>query len=124
MAYPKRNAQGIDSKRLEMLIAVLTRRCGLPIYGYDCFVNVTGGINVRNDPSSDLAVCLSIASAYFDKPLPHSTVVIGEVGLTGEVREVISQEKRIKEVKRLGYRNVITNKEFSYLQQAIKNYIK
>jgi DNA repair protein RadA/Sms len=122
LAFPKRIAQGIDSRRLELLIAVLVRRCGLPLYEHDCFVNIAGGISAR-DPATDLAICLSLASAYFDEPLLKKTIAIGEVGLLGELREVVAEEKRIKEAKRLGFTNVISHKESKYLQQAIKKYL-
>jgi DNA repair protein RadA/Sms len=124
LVYPRRIAQGIDSKRLEVLLAVLQRRCGLPLYEYDCFINVAGGINIKNDPSVDLAVCLAITSAFYDKPLSRKTIAVGEVGLLGDIREVIAQEKRIKEARRIGYSNIITNKEAKYLQEAIKTYLR
>lgn len=124
LAYPKRIAQGIDAKRLEMLIAVLARRCGLALYDYDCFVNVTGGISVRNDPSADFAICMSLASSFFDKPLSKKNIVIGEVGLSGDIREVIAQEKRIKEARRLGYTSIISSRAIKYLQEAIGKYLK
>jgi DNA repair protein RadA/Sms len=120
MAYPKRIAQGFDSKRLEMLIAVLQRRSGLPLYEQDVFVNVMGGISLRSDPSADLAICLAIASAYFDNPLPKNSLAIGEVGLLGDIREVTSQDKRIKEAKRLGYTTSISTNSCQYINQAIK----
>jgi DNA repair protein RadA/Sms len=123
LAFPRRIAQGIDPKRLELLIAVLSRRCGLPLYEYDCFVNVAGGI-VARDPAVDLAICLSIASSFFDKPLARDSVAIGEVGLLGEIRQVIAEEKRIKETKRLGFNLPITQKQVKYLSQAIKKYVK
>ena len=123
MAFPKKIAQGIDSKRLEILIAVLIRRCGLPLYEHDVFVNVAGGIKVL-EPASDLAICLSIASAFFDKPLSKQAIAIGEIGLLGEIREVVAQEKRVKEAKRLGFNIAITNKEIKYLNQAIKKYLR
>lgn len=123
LAFPRRIAQGIDSKRLELLIAVLSRRCGLPLYEYDCFVNVAGGI-VARDPAVDLAICLSIASSFFDKPLARGSMAIGEVGLLGEIRQVIAEEKRIKEVRRLGFSLPITQKQVKYLSQAIKKYVK
>ncbi|OGM23766.1 DNA repair protein RadA [Candidatus Woesebacteria bacterium RIFCSPHIGHO2_02_FULL_38_9] len=119
MPYPKRVAQGIDSKRFELLLAILTRRCGLPLGDFDCFVNVVGGVVVR-EPAIDLAVCLSLASSFLDKPIDNKTVAIGEVGLSGEIRGVVLQEKRIKEAKRLGFNNFITNHEAEYLNQAIK----
>lgn len=120
LAFPKRVAQGIDQKRLEVIIAVLIRRCGLPLYGFDVFVNVSGGIKIT-EPASDLAVALAIATSYFDKALPKKTVALGEIGLLGEIRDVSMQEKRIKEAKRLGYTNVISNKESRYLSQIIKS---
>ncbi len=123
LAYPKRVAQGIDSRRLELLLAVLIKRVGIPLYESDVFVNIAGGITVR-EPSTDLAICLSIASAYFDKPLPRGTVAIGEVGLLGDIREVVAQEKRVKEARRLGYRTIITQKEEKYLNQAIRRHLK
>lgn len=119
MAFPKRIAQGIDSRRLELLIAVLIRRCGLPLYDFDVFVNIAGGISVK-EPSIDLAICLSIASAYFDKAVTKGTIAIGEVGLLGEIREVVAQDKRVKEAKRLGFPYPVTTKEFLYLSQVLK----
>jgi DNA repair protein RadA/Sms len=123
MAYPKRVAQGIDSKRLELLIAVLSKHCGLALYDNDVFVSVAGGISVR-EPSLDLAICLSIASSYFNKSLPKGSVAIGEVGLLGEVREVFAQNKKIKEAKQLGYKNVISSKNYKYIREIINKYFK
>lgn len=124
LAFPKRISQGMDLTRIELMLAVLIRRCGLPLYEHDCFVNITGGISLRGDPSADLATCLSIASSYFDKPLPKSTVAIGEVGLLGDIREVSGEEKRIKEAKKLGFKNVITSKSVRFLNEAIKSFLK
>ena len=122
LAFSKRIAQGMDSRRLELMLAVLIRRCGLPLYDYDVFVNVAGGISIK-EPSSDLALCLSIASAFLDKPLPKGVVAVGEVGLLGEIREVVAQEKRIKEAKRLGFGIPASSKQVSYVSQAIKKYL-
>lgn len=123
MAFPKRIAQGLDSRRLELLLAILIRRCGMPLYEYDVFVNVAGGIKVM-EPASDLAICLSIASAFYDKPLSKDTIAVGEVGLLGEIREVVAQDKRIKEAKRLGFANPITSREVRYIGEALKKYVK
>lgn len=123
MPFPKRVAQGVDSRRLELLLAVLIRRCGLPLYEYDVFVNVAGGIKVV-EPASDLAICLAIASSFFDKPLPKGSLALGEVGLLGEIREVVAQEKRVKEAKRLGLTRPITKKEIKYVTEAIKKFLK
>jgi DNA repair protein RadA/Sms len=118
-AFPKRIAQGIDAKRMELIIAILIKRCSLPLYDQDIFVNVTGGIKIEEN-ACDLAVALSIASSFHNKPFPNKTIAIGELGLLGEIREVIAQDKRIKEAKRLGFENVASAREFKYLNQAIK----
>ena len=124
LAFPRRVAQGIDSKRLELLLAVLTRRCGLSLYEQDVFVNVAGGVNLRGDPSADLAVSLSVASAFLDKPFPENCVAIGEVGLLGDIREVVAQDKRIKESKRLAYKTIISSEQVKYLREAIRKYLR
>lgn len=123
LAIPRRVAQGFDFKRFELLLAVLTRRCGLPLYENDCYLNIAGGLSIK-DPSADLAICLSVASSYFDKPLPKGAFVIGEVGLLGEVREVVAEEKRVKEAGRLGFNIPITSKGVDFLQKAIREYLK
>ena len=122
MAFPKRIGQGIDSRRLELLLAILIRRCGIPLYEYDVFVNIAGGIKV-GEPAADLAICLSIASAYFDKPINKNCIAIGEVGLLGEIREVVAQDKRTREAGRLGFREPITSKQQKFIGDAIRKYI-
>ena len=123
LAIPRRVAQGIDSRRLELLLAVLTRRCGLPMYDSDVFVNVAGGLKIT-EPASDLAICLAVASSYFDKPISAKTIAVGEVGLLGEIREVVAEEKRIREAKRMGFTIPINSKEFKFVNQAIKTLFK
>lgn len=123
MAFPRRVAQGIDSKRLEMLLAVLFRRANVPMYDMDVFVNIASGIKA-NDPSIDLAICLSIASSFYDKPLPQNFLAFGEVGLLGEIREAPFQEKRIKDAKRLGFSDIATSDKHKYLSSVIKEYLK
>lgn len=100
--YPQRRSSGFDLNRLQMLIAVLTKRSGLPLDSYDVFVNVIGGIEA-SEPAADLAVMLAIASAAKNKPLPHSVVAFGEVGLSGEVRGVSHTKRRLEEIKKLGF---------------------
>lgn len=119
LAFPKRVSSGIDPRRLELLVAVLTRRAGLPLWDFDIFVNVAGGIKIE-EPAADLAIALSIASAFQDKPLLADTLAIGEVGLLGEIREVPMSERRTKEARRLGFRNTVTKKEVKTVAQAIK----
>lgn len=123
MAFPKRTAQGIDPRRLEMLLAVLIRRCALPLYEYDVFVNVAGGITVR-EPASDLAICLSVASSFFDKAVSPKVVAVGEVGLLGEIREVVAEAKRVKEARRLGFGLPVTQAKFKYVSQVVKTLLR
>ena len=123
MAFAKRVAQGIDSRRLELLLAVLIRRCGLPLYDFDVFVNCAGGMKIT-EPGADLAIILAIASAYFDKPISNKTMALGEVGLLGEIREVMAQEKRMKEARRLGFTQVISSKEDRFVGEVIKKLLK
>lgn len=120
LAIPRRVGQGIDYNRLQLLVAVLSRRAGLSLFDKDVFVNVAGGIKV-NEPGADLAICLAIASAALDKPLPEKTCAIGEVGLLGEIRPVGNLEKRIKEAKRMGFTQVVSAKENHLLRTAIKD---
>ena len=122
LAFPRRVAQGIDNKRFELLLAVLTKHANLKLFNYDCYVNIAGGISVK-EPSADLAVCMAVASSYFDKAVATNTIVVGEIGLLGDIREVVGQDRRVKEAKRLGYKTVVSSKEVKYLNQAIKKYI-
>ena len=103
LSIPRRVSTGVDSNRLQMLVAVLIRRAGLHLGDQDIFVNVTGGIKLA-DRGIDLAICLAIASSFLNKPMPADVACVGEVGLLGEVRKITSLEKRIKEAKKLGYR--------------------
>jgi DNA repair protein RadA/Sms len=119
LVIPRRIAQGIDSRRLELLLAVLTRRCGIPLSDMDVYVNVAGGLKVT-EPASDLAIALAVASSYFDKPISTKVIAIGEVGLLGEVRMVVAQEKRIKEAKRMGFTLSISGNEVKFVGQGIK----
>jgi len=103
---PQRNVNGFDFKRLAMLIAVLEKRLGTPMGTNDVFVNLVGGLKV-DDPAADLAVITAVASAARDQMLSNSVVLIGEVGLGGEVRSVSRLEIRINEAKSLGFKTVI-----------------
>lgn len=105
-ATPARRTSGIDTNRLNLLLAVLTRRCGIPFGEQDVFVNAVGGVNV-NDPSVDLGIALALASAKLDIPIPESFCAWGEVGLAGELRPVSLASQRIKEAKRLGFTTLI-----------------
>lgn len=113
--YPQRVATGIDYKRLSMLLAVLERRVGISVYGFDCFVNVVGGIKVF-ETSSDLGIILAIASSIKNKPIEKGTITIGEVGLGGEVRPVYGIASRLKEAENMGFKTAIIPRKHSSLK--------
>jgi DNA repair protein RadA/Sms len=104
---PQRRASGFDLNRLQLLIAVLTKRCGLKLHNQDVTINIAGGFKVQ-EPAVDLAVCLAIASAFKNKPIENKIAAFGEVGLSGEVRTVNQTASRIKEAEKLGFENIIT----------------
>ncbi|MFH1784508.1 MAG: DNA repair protein RadA [bacterium] len=99
---PQRRAIGVDYNRLSLLLAVLEKRLGMHLGMQDVFVNVVGGIEV-DEPSTDLGILCAVASAFRNAPVDPKTVVMGEVGLAGEVRAVNFIEKRIKEAAKLGF---------------------
>jgi DNA repair protein RadA/Sms len=104
--YPQRVSNGFDQKRLSILLAVLEKRAGVRASVNNVFVNVAGGIRVI-EPAVDLAVCVSIASSLIDKVVDNQTIIIGEVGLGGEIRSVGHIEKRIQEAQKLGFKSTI-----------------
>jgi len=104
--YPKRNASGMDLNRLNLLIAVLTKRAGLNLTNQDVFINIVGGMAIR-EPAMDLAVAVAVASAYKNKPIKKELIVFGEIGLAGEVRNVDNVGERLKEAEKLGFKSVI-----------------
>ena len=100
---PRRTAAGIDYNRVNLLMAVLEKRVGLPLSGYDAYVNIAGGIRM-NEPAVDLGIIMAVASSYKDRPVSEDTIVFGEVGLSGEVRAVTMPEQRVAEAKKLGFK--------------------
>lgn len=106
LGAPRRVAQGIDSGRLAMVLAVLHRHGGVSLQEHDVFANVVGGLDI-DEPAWDLPVALALASSLREVPLPHDLVVFGELGLTGEVRPVTFGEERIREAAKLGYRRAL-----------------
>ncbi len=104
--YPKRTASGFDLNRLNLLVAVISRRAGLNLSDQDIYVNIIGGLKIA-EPAADLAIILAIASAYQDKPVSPELVSFGEVGLSGEIRSVSNVAGRLKEAKKLGFRYAI-----------------
>ena len=103
---PRRTAAGLDYNRVNLLMAVLEKRAGLPLSSYDAYVNIAGGIRM-NEPAADLGIVMAIASSYKNKPVSEDAIVFGEVGLSGEVRAVIMPEQRVAEAKKLGFKTCI-----------------
>ncbi len=118
-SYPKRSCTGFDTNRLNMLLALLERKLELPLGRYDVFVNVAGGIKI-NEPSADLAVIASIISSFRNRPLNAKTAFIGEVSLTGDIREVSNIDTRLKELESYGFNKVILAKKPSNPSSALK----
>lgn len=116
---PRRTGSGVDNNRLQLLVAVLQKRMGLPLYDQDVFVNVTGGLRVF-EPAADLGICMAIISSFQDKTIKPKTVFVGEVGLLGEVRTVREMERREKEGRKLGFTMIITPKTVKNLSQTVK----
>lgn len=103
---PRRTANGVDMNRLLLLTAVLTKRVGLKLYNQDIFVNVVGGLKI-SEPAADLSVAVAIASSFKDYRVWDDVAVMGEVGLSGELRNISSAEKRIKEASKLGFKRAL-----------------
>ena len=104
--YPQRKASGFDLNRLQVLSAVLTKRTKINLISQDIILNVVGGLKI-SDPSLDLAACAAIISSHLNKNFDRRTIILGEVGLGGEVRNVFRLEERLKEAERLGYLSAI-----------------
>ena len=117
---PKRTANGLDYNRLAVLIAVLEKRANLQIGGQDIYVNVVSGIKL-NEPSIDLGIVCVCASSFKNIPIPKDTVIMGEVGLTGEVRRINMIEKRLKEAEKLGFKRcIIPENNKKHLEEKFK----
>lgn len=116
---PRRNANGVEYNRAMMLLAVLQQRGGLRIGGCDAYINVIGGLNI-DDPGADLATILALASAYRDKPIRSDVAVFGEVGLTGELRQVAQINQRLSEIARMGFSACILPQSTKGKLQACK----
>jgi DNA repair protein RadA/Sms len=103
---PRRVTTGVDSNRISMLMAVIEKKMGMQLQNYDAYVNVIGGLQLK-ETAVDLAVLCAILSSYKEKAFDSNTLIIGEVGLTGEIRGVSHIEKRINEGKKLGFKIAI-----------------
>ena len=109
LAYPRRTSLGVDPNRLSLLTAVLEKNAGVILHDQDVFLNVAGGIKLK-EPAADLGIVASIYSSYSSKPVSNDLVFIGEVGLAGEVRSVQNIALRLKEASKLGFKKAITPK--------------
>ena len=107
--YPQRVTTGFDQRRLSILLAVLEKRGNYRLSANNVFLNVAGGVRI-SEPAVDLAVCFSIVSSLLDKVVDNQTIVIGEVGLGGEIRSVGHIEKRIQEAEKLGFKRILIPK--------------
>lgn len=103
---PRRATSGLDTARVNMTVAVLSRRGGVPLAAQDVYLSTVGGVRI-NEPAADLALALAMASAHTDRRLPARSVVFGEVGLAGDIRSVTGPHRRLAEAARLGFRRAI-----------------
>jgi DNA repair protein RadA/Sms len=117
---PQRTATGFDSKRLNMLLAVLERKAGFNLAAKDVFLNIAGGLKVQ-DPATDLAVICAILSSNFDRPVQKQFCLAAEVSLTGELKAVTRIEQRISEAARLGFKKIIIPEGYKELSEKKQN---
>jgi DNA repair protein RadA/Sms len=120
LAVPRRTSMGIDHNRLALLVAVLEKKVGLSMLHQDIFVNAVGGVRI-DEPAVDLAITTAVASSFLDKPVDTHTVLLGEVGLTGEVRAVSRTDIRVREAAKLGFRRCILPQSNAERLTAIKS---
>ena len=117
---PERKVSGVDYNRVAMIIAVLGKRTGLLLGGHDVFVNVVGGVKIY-EPAADLGIAIAIASSFKDTEIAGDTIIIGELGLGGEVRGVSQFGSRLKEAERLGFKNAIIPKDNTKDASGVKS---
>ena len=116
---PQRNATGYDSRRMNMLLAILEKRVGLKMFQKDVFLNFAGGFKV-SDTGLDLAVVAAVLSSYFDRPINDGIALAGEIGLSGEVRPAPRTEQRISEAARLGFKKIVVSGYASLPSKKVK----
>lgn len=116
---PVRRTSGYDASRLQMLLAIISKRAGVKVYDQDVFVNVVGGMKI-DEHAADLAVAAAVISAINDITFPADAVIIGELGLGGEIRSTPFLERRKKEAERLGMKTFMTPKEVKHVRELLK----
>lgn len=120
LAFPRRTAAGTDLNRVNLLLAVLEKRAGLSLSACDAYVNIAGGIRM-NEPAVDLGIVAAVISSFRDIPVNDSTIMFGEVGLSGEVRAVSMAEQRVREARKLGFQTVILPEVSRRQAQRVKD---
>ncbi|MGV8886362.1 MAG: DNA repair protein RadA [Microbacteriaceae bacterium] len=115
---PRRVVNGVDGSRVAMVLAVLERRAGIPLSGFDVYVSTVGGIRVT-EPGADIAIALAIASAYSDKAFPITQLAVGEISLAGEIRPASNSKQRRAEAQRLGFSTII-DADAAHLREAMR----
>ena len=123
LTNPRRVSQGFSRSRLEMIAAILQKHLRIPLYQYDIFINVPGGLKIE-DPAADLAVALAVYSSVKNIALANNSCALGELTLLAGVRPVLQENKRLKEAKRLGMTAVYSNNTSKYLPELIKKALK
>ncbi len=103
---PRRTVIGLDQNRMALIVAVMEKRLGINLSGFDIFMNVAGGVKVI-EPATDLGIAVALVSSFLDRPVPEGVAVLGEIGLTGEIRAVSHVAHRVKEVEKMGFSTAI-----------------
>jgi DNA repair protein RadA/Sms len=115
---PRRTVLGVDYNRVSLLVAIMEKKLGLQLMNEDIFVNVAGGVKV-DEPAVDLGIVSVVASSFFDKPVKGRTVVLGEIGLTGEVRAISRIEPRVAEAAKMGFeRCLLPGQSLQHLKRS------
>jgi len=123
LVVPRRLASGIAVQRVHLLCAVLQKTSRLPLNKYDIYLNVAGGLRI-DEPAVDLGICVAIASSLKNQTISQDTVFIGEVGLLGEIRDVNQLEKRVREARKLGFKQTITPEKYHSINDVIHRFLK
>jgi len=120
---PRRRANGVDFNRLLLLVAVLNKRVGLRLSDQDIFVNVVGGLKI-SEPAADLAIATAIASSFKGAPVAADLAIVGEIGLSGELRTVSQLSKRLNEAAKLGFKRCLIPKPFRHQEEIVSDGIE
>jgi DNA repair protein RadA/Sms len=106
LGTPRRTVLGLDPNRVALLVAVMEKKLGMHLMGHDVFMNVVGGVKI-DEPAVDLGIAAAVASSFLDKPIADDTLVLGEIGLAGEIRGIAQVETRLAEARKMGFRRCL-----------------